>query len=103
VLGARRPRGRGGRDGDHPPRLAGPQLRPAADLGQFNPGNIVSDSVFFDGYAMGAGEIQAFLNVKGSSCTVGSDGSPCLKNYRQDTVSHRTTPTEVFSPQLSAG
>jgi hypothetical protein len=69
-------------------RLAGPPggLSTVADIGQFNPGNIISDSLFFDGAAMTASEIQGFLEVKGMSCRTGSDGTPCLKNYRQDTT-----------------
>ncbi|MGY1807353.1 hypothetical protein ACI8AF_08275 [Blastococcus sp. SYSU D00669] len=71
---------------DHtvPPPPGG--LAPAADISQFNPGHIVSDSVFFDGDAMTAAEIQNFLDVKGANCRPGSDGTPCLKNYRQDTT-----------------
>jgi hypothetical protein len=60
-------------------------LAPAADLGQFNAGNIISDAIFFNGGAMDAGGIQAFLNIKGMNCQPGPDGTPCLKNYSQDT------------------
>ncbi len=58
----------------------------AADTRYFDPGNIISDAVFFDGLAMDAGAIQDFLNLRGSGCTVGTDGSPCLKNYRMNTT-----------------
>jgi uncharacterized protein with LGFP repeats len=58
----------------------------AADLSYFDPGNIISDAVFFDGLAMDAGAIQAFLDARGSACRVGADGSPCLKNYRMNTT-----------------
>ena len=61
-------------------------LTPAADLGQFNPGNIISDAIFFDGGAMNGAQIQSFLNLKGISCKPGSDGTPCLKNFTQDTT-----------------
>jgi uncharacterized protein with LGFP repeats len=63
------------------------QQAAAADLRLFDPGNIISDAVFFDGLAMNAGEIQAFLDAKGSACRIGADGSPCLKNYSMNTVS----------------
>ena len=54
----------------------------AADLSQFQPGNIISDSLFFDPNAMTVAEIQAFLNSKVSSCR---SGYTCLKDYRETT------------------
>jgi hypothetical protein len=60
-------------------------LAPAADLGQFNPGNIISDAIFFDGTAMDAAGVQTFLNLKNMNCQAAADGTPCLKNYTQDT------------------
>jgi uncharacterized protein with LGFP repeats len=57
----------------------------AADLRGFDPGNIISDAVFFDGLAMDAPAIQDFLNAKGSACKVGTDGTACLKNYSMET------------------
>lgn len=56
----------------------------AAPPEPFNPGNIISDEVFFDGTSMTSGEIQTFLNSKVSSC---QSGYVCLKDFRQ------TTPT----------
>jgi uncharacterized protein with LGFP repeats len=50
----------------------------AANLAYFDPGNIISDVVFFDYRSMDAGAIQEFLNAKGANCTA---GSLCLKNY----------------------
>ncbi|MGY1754897.1 LGFP repeat-containing protein [Blastococcus sp. SYSU D01042] len=58
----------------------------AADLRYFDPGNIISDAVFFDGLAMDAGAIQDFLNARGASCSGGTDGSACIKNYRLTTT-----------------
>ncbi|RBY77804.1 hypothetical protein DQ238_14165 [Geodermatophilus sp. TF02-6] len=60
-------------------------LAEAADTGQFRAGNIISDQLFFDGAAMSAGDVQAFLDSRNPACVAGSDGTPCLKNYRQDT------------------
>ncbi|MGY2084927.1 LGFP repeat-containing protein [Blastococcus sp. SYSU DS0539] len=57
----------------------------AADLGQFQPGDIISDALFFDGRAMEEADVQSFLDQKGANCRTGSDGTPCLKAYRQDT------------------
>ncbi|MDP3207813.1 MAG: hypothetical protein Q8M65_01565, partial [Rhodoglobus sp.] len=39
----------------------------AADLSLFQPGDIISDALFFDPNAMTEGEIQSFLNSKVSS------------------------------------
>jgi hypothetical protein len=62
-----------------------PQITPAANLTQFNPGNIISDQVFSFVNSMSVGDIQNFLVGAETSCAAGSDGSPCLKDYRQDT------------------
>lgn len=59
----------------------------AADLSGFSAGNIMSDEVFFDGTRIGEAALQQFLEQKGAGCSVGSDGSPCLKNYRVSTPS----------------
>jgi uncharacterized protein with LGFP repeats len=63
-----------------------PDLHEAADLRLFDPGNIISDDLFFDGSAMNAAEVQAFIDAKGVKCQAGADGTPCLKDYRQDTA-----------------
>ncbi|TFC90421.1 MULTISPECIES: hypothetical protein [Cryobacterium] len=54
----------------------------AADGRQFDPGNIISDAVFFDGGIMNSNDVQAFLNSKVSTCR---SGYTCLKDYRQAT------------------
>lgn len=54
----------------------------AADLSQFQAGNIISDALFFDPHAMTVDEIQAFLNSKVPSC---AGGYTCLKDYHEDT------------------
>lgn len=48
----------------------------------FNPGNIISDDVFFDNATMSAAQIQTFFNGKVSSCQA---GYVCLKDARQST------------------
>lgn len=48
----------------------------------FDPGRIISDSVFFDGSALSAPAIQNFLNGQMSNCRA---GYTCLKDYRQAT------------------
>lgn len=68
-----------------PDRSAGdrsaPELAPAADTSAFRPGNIISNSVFYDSRAMGSAQIQSFLNSKGSSCRPAAGGPACLKDY----------------------
>lgn len=61
----------------------------AADLSQFQPGNIISDSLFFDSNAMTVSEIQAFLNSKVSNC---ASGYTCLKDYRETTYTVQGNP-----------
>ena len=56
----------------------------AADARQFDPGDIISDALFFDGAVMNAADIQTFLNGKVSSCL---SGFTCLKDFRQSTTS----------------
>ena len=60
----------------------------AADLSEFDPGNIVSDQVFFDTGAMSAAQVQTFLDVKGTRCTA---GSLCLRAYHSGTFSKAAT------------
>jgi hypothetical protein len=55
----------------------------AADARLFNPGNIVSDAVFFDGDAMSSASVQDFLNSQVAQC----GNNNCLKNYSQATPS----------------
>ncbi|SNR56885.1 hypothetical protein [Blastococcus mobilis] len=64
---------------------ATPELELAADTSQFDAGNIISDAMFFDAGAMTPEQISAFINAKGAKCVPAPDGTPCLKDYRQDT------------------
>jgi len=59
---------------------------PAADLSQFNPGNIISDQEFFSGAALSAADVQNFLVAQNPRCSPGPDGTPCLQSYVQDTA-----------------
>ncbi|WP_314095455.1 hypothetical protein [Microbacterium foliorum] len=58
-------------------------LVPAADLRQFNAGNIMSDEVFFNPATMSEGDIDAFLRGKVTACRA---GYVCLKDFRQSTT-----------------
>lgn len=64
--------------------LTPPPSAAAITGADFNPGNIVSDAVFYDYSAMSEGEIQSFLNGKVTSC---QSGYTCLKDYRENTGS----------------
>ncbi|WP_336027888.1 hypothetical protein [Geodermatophilus sp. FMUSA9-8] len=83
-----------------------PRLEEAADMSQFRAGNIISDQLFFDGNAMSAADVQTFLNSMNPRCVPGSDGSPCLKDYRVDTQTKpadaRCAGTYVGAPQETA-
>jgi LysM repeat protein len=57
----------------------------ALDGKNFDPGLIISDSVFFDFGTMSAEEIQRFLDSQVPVCGSGPTGMPCLKNYKTDT------------------
>jgi hypothetical protein len=61
----------------------------AADLTTFDPGNIIDDSLFWDGTAMTEGEVQAFLNSKVANCAA---GYTCLKDYHETTRTIEATP-----------
>ncbi|GHE10654.1 LGFP repeat-containing protein [Klenkia taihuensis] len=70
----------------------------SADLSRFNPGNIISDGVFYDTSTMSASDIQAFLAARGSSCA--ASNSLCMDNYRMDTY---TRPADTRCPLPYAG
>lgn len=56
----------------------------AADLSLFEPGNIISDAIFFDSTTMDAAAIDTFLDGKGAACVAGD--MPCLKDYTETTT-----------------
>ena len=55
----------------------------------FDPGNIISDAVFYNTYAMTVDQIRTFLLSEGEGCT----GAYCLKNLRIDHRASRPTRT----------
>ncbi|AND16944.1 hypothetical protein [Rathayibacter tritici] len=59
-------------------------LQPGPVAADFDPGDLVSDEVFFDGDALGPLTVQAFLNARVPEC----EGSeiPCLRDYAEDTA-----------------
>lgn len=54
----------------------------AAVASDFQPGYIISDAQFYNGQAMSAAQVQAFLQSKVSAC---ASGHTCLPNYTQST------------------
>jgi hypothetical protein len=64
--------------------LVSPPQAKSLSGSDFQPGNIIGDSIFFNSYAMTLGQIQNFLNSKVPVCNT---GYTCLKDYRQDTPS----------------
>ena len=55
----------------------------AADLSQFNPGRIIDDSLFFNGTALSAPQVQSFLASMVPRCQA---GYTCMKDFRQATT-----------------
>ena len=63
------------------------EQEPAAALNgsMFNPGLIISDSVFYDFGTMSVADIQRFLDGRVAACRAGADRPGCLKDYRLST------------------
>lgn len=57
----------------------------AANAAQFDPGNIISDSVFYDFGTMTAVDIQRFLNSKLPTCNDNDGGPKCIRDFVTDT------------------
>lgn len=58
----------------------------ALNANTFDPGWIISDSVFYDWGTMDAADIQKFLNARVATCTDDDGGPKCIKNYTEDVV-----------------
>ncbi len=66
--------------------LQTPQSADAALSGKmFDPGLIISDSVFYDFGTMTVEDIQRFLDSKVETCKASSSGPTCLRYYKMDT------------------
>lgn len=57
----------------------------AANAAQFDPGNIISDSVFYDFGTMTVTDIQRFLNGKLPTCNDNDGGPKCIRDFVSDT------------------
>lgn len=62
-----------------------------ASYATFDPGYLITDTVFYDAGAMSAAQVQTFLDDKGASCRPAADGTACLKDYRQTTSDRAAT------------
>lgn len=67
--------------------VASPAPARAAEVADFDPGNLISDYLFYNSDAMTQAEIQKFLESKGSPCT----NSNCLDVFRQSTTTRAAT------------
>lgn len=80
--------------------LYAPSTANAVSGADFNAGNIISDSVFYDGNAMTTADVQAFLGANMSRCSIGDPGrapgtpygntsvaGKCFKDYTVTTAS----------------
>lgn len=85
--------------------LVGASPANAVNANDFNAGNIISDELFYDGYAMSTAQVQDFLNQRVPRCTIGDPGRTagmtwgntaiadrCLRNYSMNTVSKAANP-----------
>ncbi|MCR2801731.1 hypothetical protein QNO21_02900 [Microbacterium sp. zg-Y818] len=68
-----------------------------ADLSKFQPGNIISDAVFYNSGTMTEGQIQAFLNAQVPTCR---SGYVCLKD-KTDTT--RAIPADPMCNAYAGG
>jgi len=64
----------------------------ALDGSKFDPGLIISDSVFFDFGTMTVDDIQRFLESQVPECKSGPNGMPCLRNFKADTPEKQADP-----------
>ena len=71
----------------------------AADARLFDPGNLISDGMFFDGGAMTGAQVQSFLDARVPSCRA---GYTCLKSYTQ-AVPSRAAVTDRCNAYNSQG
>lgn len=75
----------------------------SASAASFDPGYIISDSIFTNSTSMSANSIQNFINQKGVNCVNGE--APCLKNYVENnksvgTIIAEAAQTYSINPQV---
>src|SRR5690554_7649928 len=72
--------------------IAAPAPAEAADASQFDPGYIISDTLFYDGGAMTRAQIQSFLEARGS----------VLKSYRDNVDSRGRQVSDIGNLKCEA-
>ena len=72
--------------------LSAPTAAVALSGSDFDPGNIISDAIFFNSQAMSETDIQSFVESKETGCTA-TNGMPCLKDYSQATFDRAASAT----------
>ena len=77
---------------------ASPPAEAAPPGSAFDPGLIISDSVFFDFGSMTVEEIQAFLDSRVVDCRATDTAIDCLKNYRINIPETPATEPEQVGP-----
>ncbi len=78
------------------PVTPAPKVEAAPPGSAFDPGLIISDSVFFDFGSMTLKQIQDFLNSRVADCRATNPAIDCLKNYKTDIPETAATgPREV--------
>ena len=58
----------------------------AADATQFDPGNIISDQMFYNSSLMSEAQVQSFLEAKVPTCKAAPGDPDCLKSYRESSA-----------------
>ncbi|WP_308534725.1 hemagglutinin [uncultured Mobiluncus sp.] len=71
------------------PTATGPAA-PTLDLSGFDPGNIITDKVFYDYQSMTQADIENFIRDKNAGCV--SLSTPCLADYTEDTIDVPASP-----------
>lgn len=72
----------------------------ALNSSTFDPGLIISDSVFYDWGTMDAGEIQKFLRARVPECT-NNRGQICLAEYKEDVIGSVAIRSKLHSYSLA--
>lgn len=75
-------------------------VTPPLSFAGFEAGEIIADEVFYNSGAMSEQQVEDFLQEVNYGCREGGDGTPCLGNYREDTV---TIPADNYCFEFEGG
>lgn len=73
---------------------------PPLPIDGFDASLIISDEQFFDTAAYDQAQVESFIAKWNDGCRTGSDGAPCLSEYREDTPSFEG---DVYCPDGFTG